>query len=185
MSRFAMVLEPALCIDCKACMVACTAENNVPLGDHRNWVRAELKGTFPELSMHIEPGQCMHCDDPPCVRVCPPGASYIYCNLSYQLAAHIISEVTGKTYAEYIRESVFLPLGMRHAALFSGQALAGPTTIGYTPTGEPIPPYTAAHPGSGDIFASVHDLIQFAMFHLNDHLPGQGHGAGEAQSHSD
>ena len=77
MSRYAMVLEPALCIDCKACMVACTAENDVPLGDHRNWVSSELKGSYPELSLHIEPGQCMHCDDPPCVRVCPTGASFI------------------------------------------------------------------------------------------------------------
>jgi Fe-S-cluster-containing dehydrogenase component len=77
MSRFAMVIDPRLCIDCKACMVACTAENGVPLGKHRNWVQSRLEGRYPELSMRIEPGQCMHCDDPPCVQVCPTGASYI------------------------------------------------------------------------------------------------------------
>ena len=77
MSRFAMVLDPARCVDCKACMVACTAENDVKIGLHRNWVKSELKGSFPELSMQIVPGRCMHCDDPPCVRVCPTGASYI------------------------------------------------------------------------------------------------------------
>jgi tetrathionate reductase subunit B len=77
MSRYAMVIDPKRCIDCKACMVACTAENRVPVGQHRNWVRSELSGRFPELSLRIEPGQCMHCDNPPCVRVCPTGASYI------------------------------------------------------------------------------------------------------------
>jgi tetrathionate reductase subunit B len=77
MSRFAMVINAKLCVDCKACVVACTAENGVPVGKHRNWVESELKGTYPELSMRFEPGQCMHCDDPPCVRVCPTDASYI------------------------------------------------------------------------------------------------------------
>ena len=77
MSRYAMVVDPSLCVDCKACMVACTVENGVPLGKHRNWVEAGVQGSYPELTMRIEPGQCMHCDDPPCVRVCPTGASYI------------------------------------------------------------------------------------------------------------
>jgi tetrathionate reductase subunit B len=77
MSRSAMVIDPRLCIGCQACMVACTAENGVPLGEHRNWVRSELRGSYPELSLHIEPGQCMQCTDPPCVRVCPTGASFI------------------------------------------------------------------------------------------------------------
>lgn len=77
MKRYGMVIEPKRCIDCKACMVACTAENGVPIGEHRNWVGAKLQGSFPELSMRIEPEQCHHCDNPPCVRVCPTGASYI------------------------------------------------------------------------------------------------------------
>jgi len=77
MTRYAMVVDPGLCMDCKACMVACTAENDVPLGKHRNWVDTQQKGSFPQLTMRIEPGQCMHCDDPPCVRVCPTGASFV------------------------------------------------------------------------------------------------------------
>ena len=47
MSRYAMVLDPARCVDCKACMVACTAENDVPVGKHRNWVRSDAARRFP------------------------------------------------------------------------------------------------------------------------------------------
>ncbi len=77
MARYAMVIDPSRCVDCKACMVACTAENNVVLGKHRNRVDRITRGSYPELSMSIEPTQCMHCDNPPCVRVCPTGASEI------------------------------------------------------------------------------------------------------------
>ena len=77
MSRYAMVIDSARCVDCRACMVACTAENDVPVGKHRNWVTTKLKGEYPQLSMRMEPGQCHHCDDPPCVRVCPTEASFI------------------------------------------------------------------------------------------------------------
>ena len=77
MTRYAMVVDSKRCVDCRACMVACTAENHVPTGKHRNWVDVEEGGVFPELHLRIEPGQCMHCDDPPCVRVCPTGASRV------------------------------------------------------------------------------------------------------------
>lgn len=77
MTRFAMVLNAKRCVDCKACSVACTAENRVPIGKHRNWIDRETRGRFPEVSMHIEPSQCQHCDNPPCVRVCPTGASHV------------------------------------------------------------------------------------------------------------
>lgn len=75
--RYAFVIEVDRCIDCKACMVACTVENQVPLGHHRNWVIATpLQGKFPNLTQDWVPGNCMHCDHPPCVQVCPTGASY-------------------------------------------------------------------------------------------------------------
>lgn len=76
--RFAMVLDTRACIDCKACTVACKAENQVPLGreNHRNWVSEEkLRGKFPNLGQSFTPGQCMQCGNTPCNRVCPTGAT--------------------------------------------------------------------------------------------------------------
>ncbi len=75
--RLVMVIDARNCLDCEACKVACKAENEVPLGRSRNWVRQEEKGAFPFVSVQIEPGQCMHCDNAPCVRVCPTGASRV------------------------------------------------------------------------------------------------------------
>ncbi len=75
--RYAFLIEVDRCIDCEACMVACELENQVPLGKHRNWVKAApLQGTFPSLAQDYLPGNCMHCENPPCVQVCPTGASY-------------------------------------------------------------------------------------------------------------
>ena len=75
--RWGYVIEPKRCIDCKACMVACEIENAIPLGKHRNWIgQIGPTGTFPVLGMKFEPGNCMHCENPPCERVCPTGATY-------------------------------------------------------------------------------------------------------------
>ena len=75
--RYAFVIQVDRCIDCKACMIACTVENQVPVGHHRNWVEAApLQGTFPILAQDLVPGNCLHCENPPCVQVCPTGASY-------------------------------------------------------------------------------------------------------------
>ena len=76
--RFAIVLDTRRCIDCKACTVACKAENNVPLGpeNYRNWVTEEaLRGHYPQLGQNFTPGQCMQCGNTPCKRVCPTRAT--------------------------------------------------------------------------------------------------------------
>ncbi len=76
--RYAIVLDTRKCIDCKACTVACKAENGVPVGrdNYRNWVTEEkLRGTFPNLGQSFSPGQCMQCGNTPCDRVCPTKAT--------------------------------------------------------------------------------------------------------------
>jgi tetrathionate reductase subunit B len=77
MSRYGMAIDTRRCLDCEACVVACKAENEVPTGHSRNWVREQETGTYPAVGVRIAPGQCMQCDDPPCVRLCPTGASFI------------------------------------------------------------------------------------------------------------
>lgn len=77
MARYGMVVDARGCIDCRACVVACKAENAVAVGCSRNWVEQHEEGAYPLLAVRLAPGQCMHCDNAPCVRVCPTGASYV------------------------------------------------------------------------------------------------------------
>ena len=75
--RYAMVWEEKKCFNCKGCVVACRAENDVPLSISRNWIdESGVRGRYPFLGMSFEPAACNHCEDPPCERVCPTGATY-------------------------------------------------------------------------------------------------------------
>ena len=76
MARYAMAIDLAACVGCAACSVACKLENEVPPGEHRLWIRQTESGTFPNLTLECRPEQCLHCANPPCVPVCPTGASY-------------------------------------------------------------------------------------------------------------
>ena len=74
--RYAIAIDSRRCINCKACVVACRAENNVPVGKSRPWLNEELRGNYPMLMAVSEPEQCHQCEHPACTRVCPTGASY-------------------------------------------------------------------------------------------------------------
>jgi hypothetical protein len=103
----------------------------------------------------------------------PPGESFIYCNLGYQMLASIIANVSGMSYAEFIRERVFAPLGMTRSLVYEGEPLGKSYAGGYTQARERIPLYLDSYPGADGTYASAHDLIRFAMFHLGDDLPDQ------------
>jgi tetrathionate reductase subunit B len=75
MARYAMAIDVKRCINCKGCVVACRAENTVPLEYSRPWIGENRHGEFPKLSVAFEPEQCHQCDHPACTRVCPTGAS--------------------------------------------------------------------------------------------------------------
>jgi Fe-S-cluster-containing dehydrogenase component len=72
-----MAIDTRQCIGCQDCVVACNVENNVPPGKRRNWVRTEVAGRFPDLKLTFFSERCNHCDEPPCVPVCPVGASHV------------------------------------------------------------------------------------------------------------
>jgi molybdopterin-containing oxidoreductase family iron-sulfur binding subunit len=81
--RYAMVIDLARCVGCQTCAIQCKLENNVPLGLAWNRVLTmggqqidTPKGTFPNLEMYHVPLACQHCEDPPCVKVCPVGCCY-------------------------------------------------------------------------------------------------------------
>ncbi|MFN3804667.1 MAG: 4Fe-4S dicluster domain-containing protein [Pyrobaculum sp.] len=71
--RWAMYIDVSKCYGCYACVTACAAENNVPIGVFRTWVeRHELGGG----AVVFVPKQCNHCENPSCVKACPTGATY-------------------------------------------------------------------------------------------------------------
>lgn len=78
--RYAMVIDAEACVHCAACVVSCKAENAVPIGHSRNRLVERERGVYPALSVETSPVQCMQCEDAPCVRVCPTGASYYSAN---------------------------------------------------------------------------------------------------------
>jgi Fe-S-cluster-containing dehydrogenase component/formate-dependent nitrite reductase membrane component NrfD len=74
--RYGFVIDHNRCIGCHACTVACKEENSVPLGVFRTWVKYIEKGQFPHTSRHFGVMRCNHCDDAPCVAICPTGALF-------------------------------------------------------------------------------------------------------------
>jgi Fe-S-cluster-containing dehydrogenase component len=70
--RWAMYIDVSKCYGCYACMVACAAENNIPVGVFRTWIERHVQNS---RNIFV-PKQCNHCDNPPCVKPCPTGATY-------------------------------------------------------------------------------------------------------------
>ncbi len=77
MARYGMVIDTKRCVGCHACVISCMAENDVPDGYKRDWIVEIVAGEFPDLRSEIRSERCNHCDNPPCVFVCPTGASYV------------------------------------------------------------------------------------------------------------
>lgn len=76
MTKYAFVIDQRKCIGCHACTVACKAEHDVPIGVYRTWVKYIERGEFPNSRRYFLVNRCNHCDDAPCVKICPTQALY-------------------------------------------------------------------------------------------------------------
>ncbi|MEZ5166866.1 MAG: 4Fe-4S dicluster domain-containing protein [Acidimicrobiales bacterium] len=76
MTRLGFLLDSDSCIGCHACTIACKSEHDVPIGVNRTWVKYIETGVFPNVSRHFSVMRCNHCDDAPCMAICPTNALY-------------------------------------------------------------------------------------------------------------
>lgn len=71
-----MLIDLDRCIGCGACVMACKVENGTQHGTYWCNVAYGERGTYPNVKRTALPYACMHCQNAPCVKHCPTGASY-------------------------------------------------------------------------------------------------------------
>lgn len=73
--KFAWLVDTRRCFGCHGCEVACKAENDVPLGHYiRQTIYHDFHRPGGKLARVMVPMSCQHCEDAPCIKVCPCGA---------------------------------------------------------------------------------------------------------------
>jgi CubicO group peptidase (beta-lactamase class C family) len=105
--------------------------------------------------------------------VTAPGERFQYSNLGYGLIDYVIARQSNRSFVDYMREEVFLPLGLTRMSVDIGPGLEKFAAVRYGADGLPIPFYDFDHPGGSAVFASAHDLARFGMFHVGSKLADQ------------
>lgn len=107
------------------------------------------------------------------ILVTEPGDVYRYSNFGYGILDHIISRVSGSSYAEFMKAEVFEPLGMTRTAVLTDSGFRDNIAQKYGPGKRVIPFCDFDHRGASAVYSSAHDLVRFGLFHLQNRLPDQ------------
>lgn len=107
------------------------------------------------------------------MAVVEPGERYRYSNIGYGVLDYLISQVSGMSFADFLHQEVFVPLGMCRSATGLPARLEPFAATRYDEQAQPTEPGLTSHAGASDGWASAHDLLRFGLFHLKQPLTDQ------------
>ncbi len=170
MTQLALVIDLNVCVGCHACVTSCKEWNTSgwagpmvdqraydkdPTGTFFNRVQMFEVGEYPNTETVHFPKSCLHCEEPPCVPVCPTGASYKRSDNGVVLVDY--DKCIGCKYCSWA-----CPYGMRE--LDAKQRIMKKCTLcidrvtdNSLPEAERKPACVLACPTSARIFGDVHD----------------------------
>ncbi len=97
-----------------------------------------------------------------------PGTRYSYSNPGYAVAGHIIEEVTGQPYEDYLRRSILIPLGMRQSSFAYSDSVKETLATGYKGEYDPVEYQHIYLRPAGMLHSSPADMAKFVQLLLND-----------------
>lgn len=102
----------------------------------------------------------------------PVGAKFEYSNVNYNLLGLIVEAASGETYADYIQQHIFAPLGMNHSYTSQAEAKVNGLAVGHRYWfGYPVAIYDLPLPlgylPSGQLISSAEDMAHYLIAHLN------------------
>lgn len=95
-----------------------------------------------------------------------PGSSFNYSGGGYTLLQLLVEEVTGKSFAGYMKEEIFIPLGMTNSTFDWREILTGRLCEFYNEDGTPAPHYKYTALAATSLYTSLSDLELFFQAHL-------------------
>jgi CubicO group peptidase (beta-lactamase class C family) len=112
----------------------------------------------------------------------PPGEQFSYNNAGYCVLGRLVEVLRGKSYDECLREFLFAPLGLTHAATGPYDAILFRAAVGHVPAGPggslvPAPMWALVRsnvPAGAMLAMRPRDLLTFAAMHMNDGVAADG-----------
>lgn len=92
-----------------------------------------------------------------------PGTNYIYSNSGFFILGYLLEKITGQTYAEYITENIFKPLGMNDSRFVETDSSSS-LFVAYTRNGK----QNIKLPFMAGMYTTADDMAKFMIAHMNE-----------------
>ena len=109
-----------------------------------------------------------------------PGTKYQYSNSGYLLLTYIIEKASGKSYGDFVQESIFVPLGMKNSGLYDNKEVLKNVACGYTSNDgklENVQYIDMSIPaGAGALYSTIDDMFLWDQSWYTEKLVKSKHG---------